>query len=457
MNIDEVFSGFPNSLDVSRLEAILQPRHEVLSQIIHSSAPDSATQTVVATALVLSLWQLKGMSVTDPVPSLILVDGEENDSDQIDAFMKGIVFDPENLEPRVKQEGLFAHAPLKLVPQAMETSLKHKRVLSDSSPDPKYAQDLEERFFAAQSAGYGSGLSRPYSEAWLEPYGLLTGTKGELILRLNEGPDRIALCDDVLMESPRLMEPKGIGAGLRLLPKSISLSGSLTPEMWTAKTTEKLIKIQNPLLFLPHTTATPLQIKNLAALRPLVSMWINKPFAFQKVPLKIPNLPCFLEYEKSLRKRLHRLPGDYEYGVLQLVRQLSSICLKIACFAGDSSTPRDIIYALMLDLHSRAFRGIAISIGSLAWHGLGFDSACSQLKTRNILKHLRKTGSMTRSKILRKFHLPKAQRDQLLIQLEGEGLIHLDGKTVNAVAFADFIDSLYGRSEFKPPPVFSRL
>ena len=50
-----------------------EPMHEVLADFIHGCSPDSATRTVAATALVLSLWQLQGRAFTPEVPSLLLL------------------------------------------------------------------------------------------------------------------------------------------------------------------------------------------------------------------------------------------------------------------------------------------------------------------------------------------------------------------------------------------------
>ena len=90
--IDERVSALdalPNTLDTSRLERVGKPTHEVLSNLIHHCSPDPATSTVTAAALVLSLWQLRGRTVSDHVPSMLLLDAGEEGPDPVDEFVRG--------------------------------------------------------------------------------------------------------------------------------------------------------------------------------------------------------------------------------------------------------------------------------------------------------------------------------------------------------------------------------
>jgi hypothetical protein len=63
-----------------------------------------------------------------------------------------------------------------------------------------------------------------------------------------------------------------------------------------------------------------------------------------------------------------------------------------------------------------------------------------------VLGDLRGNGPLSRNEIRRKHHLEsKQQRDVVLERLAGEDLVRIDGQTVTAATFGEFVTALYSR------------
>lgn len=103
------------------------------------------------------------------------------------------------------------------------------------------------------------------------------------------------------------------------------------------------------------------------------------------------------------------------------------------------------------DLCGHALRGLVLSVAGLAWHGLGFDAGCPHAEVVRVLEYLRTREPMTKSELMRGAHLKKEKRDALLERLEAEGLVRIEGKTVKATSYVEFVQDLYSRKEFPPP------
>jgi hypothetical protein len=52
---------------------------------------------------------------------------------------------------------------------------------------------------------------------------------------------------------------------------------------------------------------------------------------------------------------------------------------------------------------------------------------------------------MSRSEILRSAHLKKGERDMMLERFAAEDLVRVDGKTVTATTFAEFVAAIHSR------------
>lgn len=451
--MNPAFAQLPNTLNLGRLEQMFEPQHRVLAQFVHGCSPDPATRTVAATALVLSLWQLRGRALTCQPPSMLLLNADKAAPDPLDEFAKFLVSGESN-QPAVQHEGPYAQGQVEHAPEAMANALQARQKIGGLPPphNQEHARNLEERYHAAQRTGFGSGHSRPYSGAWHKTFELLTDRADQLILRLDQGPDRAAFNQHVTHNTEKLRVPMGIGLHLSSVRKTISVSGSLTADQWTRPLTMGIIELGLPFFFLPHTASKPLHLPNRPAIDRLTTTWPNCDRPRVEASLRLPPIDWFEHYQTVLRKRLSKLPGAYEFAILQAVHQLGGVCEQIAAQAAketkDSQKER---FALSWDLHSHVLRGIVIGIVGLAWHGLGFDPGCLQQKALKVLGDLREKGPMSQSDLLRSAHLQKDARDALLHSLAAEGLVRVDGKQVFATTYSEFVQALYARTEFPEP------
>ena len=453
------FDNLPNTLNMSRLEQLSRPAHKVLSDLIARCSSDSNTCAITATALVLILWQLRGRTLTEHVPSLILLNAGEAAPDPIDDFIRSFVQDKAGTPPGKGKDRRGLPIDPEKAPQIMTCAIMGMQELgrdpTSNSVTSESAQMWQGRYHDAQRVAYGTGVARPYSRAWDKPFGFITDTDDRLIARLNEAPDRAAFRHDVLDDRDKLWSPMGIGAGLQMVPKSVTVSGSLTVDLWDGKLVKGIIKLGLPILFIPHTVEEPLTIANAPALESLPDLWCSAPVGRAKTSLKLPPNDWFQAHAYDIRRRLRLLPGsgDYEFAVLQVLRQLFSVCHQITLWACNySEADRGNPGTLQWALYAAAFRGITLSVAALAWHGLGFDPGCPAEKAVKVLRDLRTKGPLSVSDILRCAHLKKEQRNLLLERLTAEDLIRVDGKTVTATTFDEFVTALQSRSTI--PPTF---
>lgn len=442
------------------LRQLEQPISKILGEFIQRCAPDHNTRTVAITSLVMSYWQLKGRALTPDVPSMLLVQtvqtGETID-DPVDEFMKGLVYIQEQNKPRVQSEGPFACGSIDLAPKAMGNAIQERRLLGNDFVDNpaklQSARELEQRFRAAQVTGFGHGKCRPYSRAWHPDYGLLTDGNGQIILRLNEAPDRVAFRRDLLDDPKRLLFPSGIGNNLELTPKNLSVSGSLPQNLCDGKLAASTFAMGLPFFLLPHTTAEPLKPDCAAAISNLATIWQNEPVAPVLPILRLPLSPSALPLQSALRKRLANLPATYEFAVLQAVHQLDGICDRIARFAMGNETKAEELVALYISLYENTLRGIVLSVVSLSYfgHGLYPDSECKNMrvKAHKLLRKLREKGPTNCGELLKILHLSKEERDPLLERLREENLVRVEKGNATATNFTEFTKGLYSREEFQ--------
>ena len=454
------FDTPPSTLDFSRLELGGAPTHEVLSELIHGSSSEPATSSTATAALVLSLWGLQGRALSEHVPSMILLNAGEAAPDPVDDFISAFVHDPEATRPGAR--GHRAGVPIQpeKAPAIMSEAIRDRRKIGYGKNldyfSRRNAPIHEADYREAKKSAYGSGCSRAYSGAWSDHFGLLTDEDDGLILRLNAGPDRVAFRRDVLDDPNHLLKPMGLGRDLQMVQKTVSVSGSLTLDLWDETLVMGIIKLGLPFVFLPHTGTELLTIRNPPAMKILPDLWRSAPGTRARTPLMLPSNDWVEAHSQDCRRRLHLLPGTgtYDFAVLQLLRQLDSVCDQIARYAGNNHTAtRKHISALFLDLYTRAFRGITLGVAALAWHCLGFDPGCPRDKAMKVLQDLRTKGPMSSSDVLRYGHLKdKEQRNVLVKCLTAEDLIRIDGTTVTATTFAEFVDALHSRPELPQAP-----
>jgi hypothetical protein len=426
------------------------PIHEVLSEFIHGSSEDPSCRTVAVTTLVMSLWQLTGRGMSHQVPSLVQINAVGRDLDAIDDLARRLMEPHQCSKPKTYNEGLYMHGTPEQAPNAMKMALINMaKERKATFPDAKYRIQLEQQYFAALRTGFGTGAARNYSKAWHDDFHLLTDRSNELVLRLETEEDRVAFRHDVTKKSEKLRAPIGYGPGLRLVPKTTAVSGAIHADMWDADFAGAMVELGLPMLFLPTTVKAP-PICNYSILEMVSSSF---PAAFNS-PVEEPTNfipePWFEAYKRELRKRLRHLPGDYEYCIQKLARQIIPVCHRIAIWCGKGAT-KEGVEALWLEMCMHTLRGLVMSIGGLAWHGLGFQTGSSRKDTLKVLRYLRDKGPMTKADLLRAAHLNKEQRDKLVNCLAAENLVRVNGKKLTATTYPEFIVALYGRKDLPEP------
>jgi hypothetical protein len=265
-----ILDQMPSTLDKTLLEELGEPAHQVLSKLIQNCSPDPAIRTATASALVLTLWQQRADVLTQHVPSLILLNAGEAVPDPIDDFIATFTRGGINPEPLSSKDRFGILIDPEKAPNIMAYAAIERRRLGPASKhdssDAKCAVALEGRYHDAKRVAYGTGTTRPYSIAWSDDLGFVTDENDVLIARLNEASDRAAFLNDVASKPDRLHNPIGIGRGLLTVDKKVSVSGSLTADLWDEELVLGIIKLGLPTLFIPHTAREPIAVSNPRAL-----------------------------------------------------------------------------------------------------------------------------------------------------------------------------------------------
>ena len=435
------------------LEKLNQPALPVLAEFVQGCSKDPAIRTASVTLLVTSLWQLTGRSMTEQMPSTIVVNAHDLVPDATDLLASLMVANPRGSEPKIYTEGHFRYGTPEQAPGAMVVAIKEKQGLGKvTAYNASIHRGLEERYFAAQRTGFGYGPSRSYAEAWHDCFGLITDNEDEVILRIDRPQDRAAFRKEVLGGAGRLRQPLGYGAGLELVPKHIAISGSFPASLWDAQIASGIVGLGLPLLMLPSVAKKPPEIAN-QAIFDFITKSLPRTFSHRvEEPTNLIPDPWFEGYGRELRLRLRHLPENYEHAMQRKIRQLFPVCLRIASWCGTySGSSTEEIMALTYDLCAHATRGLVLSVAGLAWHGLGIDAAFPQQEIARVLNYLRTRKPMTLSKLLSGAHLEKVDRNLLVECLSAEDLIRVDGKIVTATSYAEFVERLYERKTFPEP------
>ncbi|MBU6180175.1 MAG: hypothetical protein KGR69_10950, partial [Verrucomicrobia bacterium] len=338
------------------LKQLDRPMHEVLGKFIHGCSPDPATRTAATAALVLSLWQLRGKALTPQIPSMLLLRPEGTGPDPIDEFVRTLIDDERNNEPRVQKEGPFMQRPIDHAPKAMASAVLIRRSLGESIRPGDLgrrmeAQAAEETFRAARVTAYGHGRSCRYRKAWHPDYGLLTDADDQLVLRLNDDEDRSAFCRDLLEEPGKLVSPWGIGAHLFPTAKTISISGALTTDLWSRKHAGMTLASGLPLFVLPHYADAPLCATGLNTLGCFAMIWQNARLLPVETELRLPGSDWVRRYHLALRERLVVSPLPAMVPALQVIHQLDGICRRIVGVAWGPGTTEEEALSLHHDLY----------------------------------------------------------------------------------------------------------
>lgn len=450
MSLSEAIASISHTFDTSTLEEMAEPTHKVLLDLITQCSPDPATKTSTVTALVLSLWQVAARGSSASQPSLLLVNSKAESPDPINALIAECIITPDNPATERESEGAFLGGTPDLAPQAMKNAVNQKRAWESKTQLYPPPMDWEKKFHDARITGYGPGDIDGYAKPWHPQLGLITDRRDSTILTLTSTGDKEAFRRDVLQKPARLQRPLGLGAGLNTVRKNCSVSGALALKQCDAQLVDGILGLALPYIILPHATDDVIQLPNSRALSYFGHMLkSNNPIPTSISP-SLPENEWCQAYQSYLWKRLERLPLPYRHPVMSTVHQLKGVCNHIVngIHASNPATEKELA-RLMCLLYGHTLRGITLSVAALAWHGLGFAPGCSIDRARKLLRHLRDAGTMSLRDIQRQVGFKSAQdRDELITRLSKEGLVVLDGKTVTAVSWSDFISSLHADSRF---------
>lgn len=457
-NFDDIESRNPRpDLPPPRMEwveKVSEPVMSVLAKFVHGCSKDPNERTLAVTQLVATLCQLTGGGMTRQMPSVLVLNGHNQPEDPLDRLAGVLIPGPSEPVEGYYQHPMHPGLTVENAPKAMAQAIAMKADLGKVTPfNIDTHQNWVERYFVAQTAGFGSGPSRPYAKAWHETFELMTGRGGELILRIASPKDRVRFCKDVVGGARRLREPIGYGPDLKLGQKHIALSGSLPAWDWDACLATALIELGLPLLMLPSLAKASPHIANEAVLD-VVAMCLPKTFTEPvEEPGNLPPTPWFDRYEGELRSRLRHLPGTYEYRMLKLARELLPVSLRIANWCGTySGSGTEEISAMTRDLHQNSLRGLTLGVAGLAWHGLGIDTVVPRREFLRVLGCLRRNSRMTRSDLRRYGKISDSRtRDRLVERFEAEGLARVEGKVVTATSYVEFVEGLYAREGLPSP------
>lgn len=441
-----------------RLEQLNEPSLPVLAKFVHACSADSNERTLAVTQLVICLCQLSGRRMLPRLPSIIVVSANNEVPAPVDTFGRLLIPHATDPQEEICLKGPFTGGCAQNAPRTMANAILNKQALPKRNlQNAAEHQQLVRRYFAAQSAGFGYGPSREYAKAWHEAFHLITNDSDELILRLESAEDRALFCKDVVSGNPRLRAPFGYGSDLTLVPKLIAFSGSLAATAMDAALATSLVDLGPPLLILPSLATRGPSI-NEPMLQFIAECMPRSCVHPVQEPANFLQTPWFDRYGAELRSRLRHLPMTYEYSMQNFARQLYPVCLRIAQWCGKmSATEPEEIMALAKDLCGHCLRGVVLSVAGLAWHGLGIDTCGPHQEFLRVLDYLRSHGPMTGSELLRRGHIAdKETRDRLVECFEVEGLVRVDGKTIQATTYAEFVEVLYSRKEFPEPENYWR-
>lgn len=420
-------------------EQIIEPVYKVIPEFMDKCSDDPETREAAVSSLLFSFWQLASRGVMRQVPSTILVNASsEKGQDHILKAIRKLC----NHDGDKKQQDSEA---TKRAPEAMLRASLTEQWIRANPASAHSKSSWPQIYNKERIIGFGQGKVSNYTCARHPQLGLITDEKNSIILKLNGAADWKAFRHDLLNEPQILQEPAGISTELDLVVKSLALNGSLEAARCDAELVDGILELGLPFFFLPHTTSKPIKIPNYPALSYFA---LKLDTTANMLPSSTPLLPkdkwCQY-YQNWIFKRLCLLPANYRFCILETVHQLQDVSELLALYSGPAngeSTPE--IRALTTNLFNIVLRSIALSLAFLAWHGLGIELSCSLAQARKALKVLREDGgSMKLRDVQRAAGFSTAEkRDEVLAQLEDQGLVSLDDNLVSATTMPEFITNI---------------
>ena len=428
-------------------EDLWAPPHKVLDEFMRNCSQDSDTRSAMATALIISFWQLASREISSHLPSIILINAGNKEHDPLIDCLRKIEENTKDHEPKDEDaeigQNLFAGGTPRQAPGSMVHAanyIREYRALYQTSP----VEDWEGGYHDARVTGYGEGRSSKYSQAWHPELGLITDKKDTIILRIDQSDDKEAFLHDLQDQPKKLRHPVGMGENFNFVKKTIAVSGAITPDQFDEQLVDVALKLSQPIFFLPHLTDEEIHIPNSPALNRLrIKLELDIDIA-PLIDFPLPDSDWTRQIQDEIWKRLSHLPSSYRFPIIFTIHQLYCVCKTLALYAGEDSVDSEQeIKELYTNIFITVLRSLSISLAFLAWHGLGFDLGHHLSKARKLLKQLREKDSMTLRDTQRIGGFKNAiERDKLIQQLVSEGLVHQEGKTITAVALEAFIKNL---------------
>jgi hypothetical protein len=428
-------------------EMLQEPVETELAKFMAECSDDPETRDTMVSTLVLSLWQMGARGNKVQLPSMILINaGGEDDDPLLSAVHKISQRTKDELEG-IRSSGHFAGGTPDKAPDAMfqafSTMRQHQSGLGCFEP----RTDLENYYHSAREAAYGRGDMSPYTGAWDPKLGLVTDLRNSILLLLNTEEDWEAFRHDLEHEPKKIEKPTGIGQQLMHVDKTLALSGTIRAEQFDEGMLDAVLELGLPLLFMPHTCSESINIPNPLQLAHFVYELKRIPKLFVCNFSHLPEDKWVRYYQNWIWQRLSLLPAEYRFGMMETVHQLQGVCEQLAIYSYDES---DIdrhtkeIEVLTRNLFTTVLRSIALSLAFLAWHGHGIKLSCSIRSARKLLTLLREDGgSMSLRDVQRGAGFGSAaKRDEVLQQLEDQGLVTLDDNLVSATTMNEFIGNI---------------
>ena len=421
-----------------------------LTALLFDSSPDDLTRCMATATMVTTLWQVAGRTMPFKAPSCLLVNASGLGQDILDKLAR----DKGGAAPfefKTDSERTMEKSHRAVMASGIKAAKERSHLPHDSEILLKRDRS---NYTASRDAAFGSGRAGYYAQRMTGPQlGCVTGSSNDTILRLDRPEDYGRFRDDIHSNPGSVRKPEGYDDDGVKVKKLAYVAGSLSPAQWDPTLVADIIEHGLPVLFLPHAAKEQLRLPdNMDWL--MISNLLAEAAPASRMP-SIPDYPegmFFSACEDRLRSRLRHYPAAYEFFILQTIREIGQVCLRIAHFVAHGQFTDQERNDLYLDMHRTCVRAITLGIEGLAYHGYGFDAGCPRAQAVKLLSFIRAKGEVSRRDVLKRFQsLSPEQRDGLLDKLSAQGLVTLTERAVSAVTLTDFVQALPVRARLPEP------
>jgi hypothetical protein len=439
----------------------ITPHPEVLQRLLEDTTMPEMTYCQLFASMLLAQWQISNSFPTNHPPSFILVSTGTQPDFCMQMAQAAFRYHlpkrrpkpvPPDIDPITQTNRSFDEIAFAEQTMQMRVLYANKRGPLDpkSRQDSGMAMELERERNAQHEIIYGSVKAGFYTRNIHPTFGVATDQTNRVSLWVTSPKDLASYKSDIKDPDSILWKPWGYDAGYKKCAKHVSIIGSIPAEEWSTNFVGNVVEQSAPVLFLPHVTAqTPSASIDEFEINKLMD---GVTYVENSIGGKLPPPDCrffpgqFRAYENLLRYRLRLMPADYEFHILQLIRQLrtrhlflcSSILTMVPADQKDKWT-----YSLLPMIFESAMRGIAFGVESLVFHGYGLLVGPYLALSKKMLTHIRQHGPCSGRDLQRKFQtIEKETRESLLNTFANEGLIVREQNQISAVSCRDFLASL---------------